>query len=866
MMKKIWGIFFIFSLFFSTYVDENLTIERVEELRKKNIISEEDYNFLKAELDGKLQEKNYYDLIVNRSSITTKYPIIRMNNRYYFSLLKYFEGIEFKNYRLENNSLNMFLGKRLKNVVIDFNKGKIVGLEKTVLKQDEYFIENGDYFLESDLFRDIFLDGLDINDSRMKISMSTTYLTPKDIRNGLKSSEEKIESKNSMDDFYYTNSRELFDIGYMRFNFDKTFTKSDGIKDNDWSGLLEYQGPMLYGELTTTYDVRESLLTGANLYYPNLPNNHYLELRGTNIDNDYWEKSIIFEKDKGYFEDGKKFIIKENVPIGSRVELVYMGATIAIANEENGIVEFSNSEIKSDREYMLRIHAKDGQIFTRIIQTSDDFNQQNKGEFQYKLFASEDKESSKNILEIGTFYGVTENLTVGGDYYKTPELIDDKYIYVERAKGEIVYSNFLRTYPYTLVLGGEEILSPDIFDETTTFEGLFQIKINDLKLRYENGYYSEYYDSKKSEGFTVQYTPWNFLRLDYSYQRLEKYNGEKENGAEIDIEFTKNFKRILTTFQFEKNIEDEKRYSINLYYTGYRDYSMRWNNSITEAGGDFESTIELYNRATRNGLDYSFELSYSELQKEKFVFKVSIDYDNWFNFDMFAGDKGNYDVSVGLDRIVDLKNITKPLESMDSSRVKVITFLDENNNNKFDDNEDFIGNVEVKINQETKLTKQNKPTYFYGVPNDILYSFEPKVRKPGYDTINSKFSLKGKHGGNIEAYIPIKPLFTISGNLLLEDSTRTDIYEKVVIKIKDDNNETVSGTVPDEFGSYDISGLRAGKYIFEISSFGNEESLLVRTPIEVKYVKGQKNIMVINSKFIGNKIVLLAGENNETKN
>ncbi|MCJ8343784.1 MAG: hypothetical protein MJH09_13225, partial [Cetobacterium sp.] len=325
-------------------------------------------------------------------------------------------------------------------------------------------------------------------------------------------------------------------------------------------------------------------------------------------------------------------------------------------------------------------------------------------------------------------------------------------------------------------------------------------------------------------------------------------------------ELTHNFGRILSTFSFEKDIDYAKRYSLNLYYTGYRDYSVRWNNSITEAGDDLESMLSLYNRTTKNGIDYSFDISYNEKDKEKFTFRISLDYDNWFSFDAFSKDSGDYEISAGIDRIVDLKDITRPLDSMDSSRAEVITYLDINDNNKFDINEPKIGNVEVEINNEKKITRLNEKTYFHGIPNDILYTFTPKVRRPGYDIINSKFSLKGKGGGDIEILIPIKPLFSLSGNLHLEnliEEEKIDVYDGVVVKIKDSHNIILNSTLPDQFGYYDISGLTVGDYTLEITSFKNTKIKPLIIPLKVKYIDEKTKVIKVNSTIKDNKIIQL---------
>lgn len=855
MLKKI--LIFFFSLFiFKNSFSEDITLEKLEILKIQNAISYEDYLFLKDELEGNLEEKHFFSLYVNRFSVSDNFPIIQKNSKSYLSLNEYFKAINYKSYSFKNNVLDLIIGTELVKIIIDFNSKKIIGSEKTNFSDGDFFFIHDEIFLESQLFSDIFLNAIDIDFPKTRISLSTKFSTPKGIDEILELKEESIKNKNSMDNFFYTNSRDFFNLGYTRINFEQKNSKSNRDSKSDWDGYLEYEGSFLYGELTTNYDLKENDFNSVNLYYPNLPYNHFLEIYGHKNQNNSWKKTLLLQKDKGYFEDGKQFVIRENVPIGSRVELVYLGATIDIGYEKDGFVQFRNPELKADREYLLKIHTKDEKKMTRIIKTNDDFNQQNYKEFEYRFFATEIDNTDKNDYEASIYYGLSDHLTLGTKYFKSFQNIDSEPNYLERAGGEIVYSDIYNTHAYSLVLKGEQILSQNNFKRDSTFEGLAQMKFKKFKLVYEEGYYSDYYDEKKLNKATLKFDPFNFLSVDYSYVWLEDWARGKKDGNEMSIELRKNYKRFLTTLQLEEDIFNEVNYSLNFYYTGYRDYSVKWNNSVSEKGDDFESTLSLFNRSRQKGIDYSFEVSYNEKEREKFTFRFSMDYDNWFKIAALSKDNGDYDTSVGIDRIIDLKNIHKPLNNMDVSRVKVVTFLDKNNNNIFDSDEDYIGDVEIEINGINKVTKTKEPIYFYGVPNNILYNLKPIVRRPSYDTVNSKFSLKGKGGGDIEVFIPIKPLYSITGILYIEDKVDDfmSFYEGVVIKILNEKRESITTTLVDYTGGFDISGLNAGKYIIEISSFKNDGIKPFVKEISINYNESNSTLLELNTVLKNNSI------------
>ncbi|MGL5377932.1 MAG: hypothetical protein ACRDAT_06555 [Cetobacterium sp.] len=858
MLKKIFFLASFLFAFNSILAEEELTIERLELLKERGSISHEDYLFLKDELHGNLEEKHYFSLFVNRTAVSNDFPVIQKNSKSYISLKKFFETLNYKNYSFTNNILDLRIGTELEEIMIDFNSLKIVGSERTNFSKDDFFFHGNELFIESQLFSDLFLNAIDIDYTRTRISVSTKYSTPDGVNELLGLKEEKIGDANNMTDFYYTNSRDFFNLGYLRVNLEQEFFKTEGDKSSDWDGYLEYQGSFLYGELTTNYDLRENELTGANLYYPNLPYNHYLEIYGDKNEGGSWKKSLLLQKDKGYFEEGKQFVIRENVPIGSRVELVYLGATIDIGYEEDGVVEFRNSELKADREYLLRIHTKDGKRVTRIIKTNDDFNQQNRGEFEYRFFTTETETDGKNDYDTAIYYGLTDRLTLGGTYFKTFTTIDDKDGYLERAGADFIYSNFYKTNAYSIVLKTEQILSNHNLREDTSFQGLAQMKFKKFKLKYEGGEYSDYYNEKNSNKATIEFDPFSFLSINYSYVWLEEWDRGKRDGNAMSIELRKNYNRFLTTLEMEEDISNEVNYSLNFYYTGYRDYSVKWSNSVSEMGDDFQSTLALFNRSRQNGFDYAFEISYDEKEREKFTFRFSLDYDNWFRFDSKSKDNGDYEMSVGLDRVIDLKNIKTPLNNMDVSRVKVITYLDKNDNNIFDSDENYIGDVEVEIDGVKKVTTSIEPTYFYGVPNNITYNFKPVVRRPSYDTVNSKFSLKGKGGGDIEALIPVKPLYSITGTLSIEDKIvdSMSFYEGVVVKILNSKGDDIMTTLLDFTGQFDVSGLNSGKYTLEISSFKDDGIKPLIKELSINYNEVGSNLLVVNTILKNNTIMI----------
>ncbi|MGL4903476.1 MAG: hypothetical protein ACRC3I_10470 [Cetobacterium sp.] len=229
---------------------------------------------------------------------------------------------------------------------------------------------------------------------------------------------------------------------------------------------------------------------------------------------------------------------------------------------------------------------------------------------------------------------------------------------------------------------------------------------------------------------------------------------------------------------------------------------------------------------------------------------------------MFAGKNGEQNYKLGIDKVVDLKDITRNVESMNSSRVKVIAFVDENSNNIYDSGEKLVDNVEIKIGSQTEVTGDEGEAYFFGVPNGILYDLNPKIRKPSYSLGSNKIAVRGTNTGTIEAFIPLKAMITLSGvfivdeKLNLSDDDIKDIYDNTIIKIKDKEGKILENTIPDESGIFYVSGLFTESYSVEITYLGDKLNIppLIET-IDLKYIEAKDNEIVL--KFREKGIALL---------
>ncbi|MEG0398259.1 MAG: hypothetical protein RR656_04145, partial [Cetobacterium sp.] len=842
--------FVCFSLL--TYSAE-FTLEELKELKNLNMITDEEYQILLNELEGVQERENFFNLKVNGAKVSDVYPVIVQDNKIYLPVINLFNTIGFKDYSIQSEILKATLGTDVREI--------------TLKPSDPYVIvEKSDFFVESEKFKELFLRDLYIDQENSSVSMRLSFETSAEIEAYLANVKDGLIDAENAGELMFTSERTLFDVGYMRFDFQGVLNKAgkdseDRKLETDWTGNLEYQGPLLYGEFTAAYDVRNSELGNTSLYYPDIYKNHSLKLEN-NGSGGAREWAASFRKERGYYIKGKNYVIRETVPIGSRVELLYLGFPIDVKDAVDGTVEFDNSEIQENRRYTLRVYQPDGRIYTIDIDTAANYFQQNKGETEYDISFREVDQYDRYSINANLYHGITQNLTLGLGYVHEPEDVGDNRIeYLEHIRGEVVYSNYIYRFPYTLVLGTERALNTSVVNDEGvsnkdrySYDGTFQIDIKDFRFIVDRAHYGKYFDEKSEESYSITYNPTGIFQINYEWSKT-KYNIDQDdnNDESVGLNISKGWQDFLLTFDYSKSLNQEDSYEVNMYYNGFKKYNVQLTNYWLEDGKDLETTLRLTNKNIFSVFDYSLEFGYSESYKEKFTFRFTLDYDNWFRSEVNFDETGAQRYSAGINRVVDLKNIRKPLESIDSTRVKVVTFLDKNDNGIMDSNEERVDYVAVKIGDQEIDTDENGEALFFGVPNKIVYDMKPTIRKPSYTIGDTKIKILGQQVGTVTAHIPIKPMVTIVGeiqvdkNLNLKDKEKEALFENILIKVLDEKGKLIEYLNPESDGTFEVSGLYARKYMLQIEYIGvDNKARKIAENVVLGYYDDRENRFIIH--------------------
>lgn len=887
-MKRIRNTLILLGLIisFSSAYSQDYTKEELDKLRKDNLITQEVYEILLSELGlGSYYDEDVYSLSINGEKISKDYKVMLLGGEKYFPILEFIELLKIKNYQLSDKLLVIEIGENLKRIEIDFvNKEVRVENKKISLNfLNDIKKEGKEIFIKEDIFKKLFLNELIVDDNYSKISMSLNFNAPeivemlrKKTEIELKNEEEKEEKK-----LIYTNNKKLIELGNLRVNTYVEYEKDDKTKESetDYVGEFEYQGSLLYGEITTGYDTKINDFTSTYLTYRDiLAKDYELKVGSYYVDKEKREWGLSLEKNRGYFKSGRNYVIEYDVPIGSKVELLYYGIPIAIEDAVNGKVRFENSKIEEDRTYTLRITEPSGKIDLVEIKTSPIYNIQNKGEFEYDLDIREDYNSKKIRGNGSIFYGITEKLTLGTSFDRSILETTNKYKYLDKGRIELTYNNyFYEKYPYVLKGGIDKILTSGIdesgysYSDRYTNDILFQVDINDLTLITSNKKYGKYYSEENEYNLNLVYDVSESLRLEYDYTSTQ-YRRENRNeyynlGV---IEYNYN----LGKFLFSNGVgisdnKDENYLNFDIYIGSWFSNTISLENKWIGKDMEYEGKLNLYNGDLFSGFDYNFSVEYSEKERERLTFEFELDLENIFNFEMDFGNKGSRRYKAGIDTVIDLRNITeaksikdiKFLESIDSTNVKAITFVDENGNNVYDVGEELLKNVEVKIAGERKNTDKNGEVYFYGIPSNTEIQVETLIRRPSYTLGNTTINIQSKGTGSVTVYIPIKPMMTLQGildldkGLNLSAEEKRDLYDNIIIQVKDKKGRVIESTLADENGEFIVSGLFTEEYLIEAEYVGTKFKIKgMKENIKLAYNKN--SIQDIRIAMLGNKITL----------
>ncbi|MGL6169185.1 MAG: hypothetical protein ACRC0Y_12955, partial [Fusobacteriaceae bacterium] len=147
---------------------EEFTLEQLNELKSLNMITEEDYVILLNELEGAEERESFYNLKVNGAKVSEVYPVIVQENKIYLPLINLFNTIGFKDYAVKSENLIAVLGTEAREVIIKPTDSGVI-------------VEQGDFYIESEKFKELFLRELYTEKENSSLSMRLNFETSAEI-------------------------------------------------------------------------------------------------------------------------------------------------------------------------------------------------------------------------------------------------------------------------------------------------------------------------------------------------------------------------------------------------------------------------------------------------------------------------------------------------------------------------------------------------------------------------------------------------------------------------------------------------------------------------------------------------------------
>lgn len=799
----------------------------------------DDMLYFDSEEEGR---EEIYTLKVKGQVCSFSYPVINEKGKYYFSLFNFLEAIGFTNYERENNRVTLLLGENNDRKEIDFSK---------LQEKRDYFFERGEYYLSIEILKEYLLEDYRWDKENLTLNITPNFTLPEEIGFIIDAKEQELLNKKLKNTLYYKGSRKLIDAGNMRANLEGSINNSSDVeKKRDWDGYLEYSGSLLYGNLVTDYDLKEHKFGDFEITYSDILEDYKLELGIYGIDR---EKGLNFKKDRGYFDNGREYVVREDVPLGSRAELLYNGIPIEIEYEENGQVVFANTLLKDGREFLLKIYAPDGKIYERTIKINKDYNQQEKGKFGYDIYMRENKEAHRTESEWNVYYGYTNNLTLGFGYNQIPRLIEGQYLSERTISTEFIYSDMFYGNPYTfdyeltkglnMAKSAYEERESGYIDRKYNWQHKFILDtdIKKFHIDYEHYEKGKYYDSRQEYYLDLEYDLTDYISLKYSTENKKYYEaGKNERDYNYGVEFSNTWKSLLVSYDIEKNREKEIVQGLDLYYTGFSQVIAKLQNDWDE-NGYYTGEFTLMNKSWSDVLEYSLSIKYDREEREVYTFDFKVKLDNWLEIGTLLKKNGDKRTYIGIDRVFNLKNPKENMNSLENATIKAIAFIDGNNNNKFDKEELPVSDVLVEFGNRSVVTDENGIAYIYGIPSYIDYELKISSERPSFKTDSNIIKVRGIGSSEIEAYIPVKPMIFFTGTLDIKevnDREKDLILSNLEIIVTNEEQKFYKIFSPDYEGQFYLYDITPG--IYDISINYNGEDFKLKNywaKLELKYTE-----------------------------
>ncbi|UUV18784.1 hypothetical protein NRK67_16075 [Fusobacteria bacterium ZRK30] len=720
------------------------------------------------------------------------------------------------------------------------------------------------YIRGTDLSQVFKLESYEWSTETYILKLKTKFKTPYEI---YLEQEERLkglgtDGKKGVDDGdVYSQDRKLFTPGVLRPRY-----TNYNIEDEEGTFSARYDTHMLYGDFTTTGFFHPDTYLG----YTALTYNEIIDEKSIIVGDAYMQTyeflgsknltgiAIQDWNGVGDVEIGQT-TIRGFAPFNSRVELYRNGTLYKFTRVgEDGTYLFENINIQNYNDvYTIKIYNFDGSIEIKQVSMMSGSKILKKGEIDYGLLIgtyreiNEDEEEKKVDIEekavegnIKVSYGLTNNLTIGTEY------INDL---TENREGEITYNYPTELVGLNLYYTTGAVNYPTYFEFSEIYDmeydtenrythiGKVRQRFGGNVLSLEGYMYSDFIAFL--EGYENRYiADWRGIINRYwgynlRYDNLDKFGYIEEYGS---VGIYRNKDKIShelgLVYPFSENYGTPQVYynysnsNIEVY-----DTSLNFVVQINSDFEEFEDKTDLkiaLKTAENNKIKAGIFVKYNSRNEYEAGLEARYKVFNWLEivgYLVHDDEETDYSAGVDMEKTIILEkpftNNSNPYPSRSWMEGKV--FMDDNNNDQFDEGEKLLEGVEVNVGRKKGVTGADGMYFIDNISSYEVKDFEVNIETldPMLEPANEKKYIKlyPATGGHMD--VPIQSISVIMGDLEFRGDTVDGIkyfpiISQLYIQLKTLDGKIVKEQKLEPEGFYMLDKILPGKYILEIDYRG----------------------------------------------
>lgn len=811
-----------------------------------------------------------YDLEFNRKVKVDGTKVYIVNEKKYVELQNLLDILGITNNKWINDEFIIDSGNiYTQETTINLNKKIIKKNNKKINYQNEIFEKDDKIYIDISFLKNILsLSEVDVDEDRLNIAIQTLFQLPAELENLREYRKEKFLEGDTSLKKDVPEQRKLFEPGNLRltYNYNKSFQR---YNSESKSLDTEYYGPLLYGELEVYHGIYPDLknyqtrLTYRDVYKDHdiIFGDNYIKMPEILSGTVSKVRGISFTRDNkisSIDETADNITITGQAPLGKFVELYRNGQLLSYEDVKAGRYIFENvpTLFNSDSFYVI-IYNQDGSIVKEDLRRDYNKDLEKKGEFGYNIFMG-DSDYDKYYQFIGEVnYGLTDTLTLKTGYYdlKYTSYWNETPQNRESLKLGAVYVGDFSKYPFSIDV--ETFKNSGGNGEDYYYK--YKQDFNDYRLTAEGGKYSKITENRifKKDEQAFEISKSKFLNENLSlalkyYTTNYSYTGrENEIGAVLRAGF-RNFTPEYGIYRNLTTDYTQHDFSIRSYY--FKDYilyagvSHKTLRNYDETKYKFEVTSKRY---TDNGIRYRAYYEKSDRYGDVFGLAFDIDYNDWFTGTAsYKKDRGTSysDTGFTVDKLINLRDVNAPINSIDNGRIAGVVYVDNNNNNRYDEGIDKpLPRTEVNVRGNIATTDENGK---YKLSNLYpgVYTTKFETQNPLYKAEADKYKVKIGPATTTNLDIPMKSRKIVSGNINIEDATlKYTLLPTLLLNVYDmSSNEKIEVVVPEKDGFFMIENLTGGKYKVILESINSPGKALYEKELDISQTDDEEKLVELN--------------------